>query len=236
MTFSWNIHRGFYPVSSASRQTHVVHSLTFHIARRRRTPWSNHPAHFIVPDAFRRGLLCVAVTGLVLAACANTPRQGVAQLRVTTTLKGTGTAPTGKYAAWLAYSRCMRAHGISTYPDPTQVDGSVRVPGPPPGVNPDTAAFTTAQNACRLLELNGGQPTNAEQQRASTRMLTLSKCMRRHGISAFPDPTFSSPSNRGGYSDIVSNDGVWLAIPNSVDVHSPAFTRASVACDFGGSR
>jgi hypothetical protein len=177
----------------------------------------------------------VAVTGLVVAACTNAPQQGVAQLGVTTTLNG-GTASTGKYAAWLSYSRCMRSHGVPTYPDPTQIDGSVRVPGSPAGVDPNTAAFTTAQDTCRHLEPNAGQPTNAEQQRASARMLKLSKCMRTRGISAFPDPTFSSPSNRGDYSDIVSNDGVWLAIPNSVDVHSPAFTRASVACDFGGSQ
>jgi hypothetical protein len=178
----------------------------------------------------------VALTGLVLAACANAPRQGVAQLGVTTTSNGSGTGSTGKYAAWLAYSGCMRSNGVPTFPDPVQIDGSVRVPGSPAGVDPNTAAFTSALQTCRRLEPNGGQPTNAEQQKASDRMLKLSKCMRKHGVGAFPDPTFAAPSNRGDYSDIFSNDGVWLAIPNSVDVHSPAFTSSSVACDFGGSQ
>jgi hypothetical protein len=57
--------------------------------------------------------------------------------------------------------------------------------------------------------------------------------MRGHGIPGFPDPTFSAPSNRAGFSSIMSNDGVWLAIPNSIDVRSPAFARAAAACNLG---
>jgi hypothetical protein len=54
-----------------------------------------------------------------------------------------------------------------------------------------------------------------------------------HCISGFPDPAPSPPSNRAGYSAIMSHDDVWWAIPNSVDVRSPAFEQAAAACNLG---
>jgi hypothetical protein len=57
--------------------------------------------------------------------------------------------------------------------------------------------------------------------------------MRAHRTSRFPDPTTSRPSNRAGYSDIMEHDGVFLAIPNSIDLQSPAFQHAAAACNFG---
>jgi hypothetical protein len=65
-------------------------------------------------------------------------------------------------------------------------------------------------------------------------MLQISQCMRRHGISSFPDPqTGSPPSNPVGYSAILGRDGYFLAIPSSIDTRSPAFTQAATACKFG---
>jgi hypothetical protein len=222
-------------MSPAPRQTHDVPSLAFllrsitdHFGRLSRD--SSRPALIAI------ALFGVAVSGLVLAACTQSPSQSVAQLGTTTTApNGTSVTTTNKYGAWLAYSRCVRAHGFPTYPDPKQIDGDVQVSGAPAGVNPDSSAFTSAQGSCRHLEPNGGLSTNSEQQRASSRLLKLSRCMRQQGITGFPDPTLSAPSSRAEFSDIMSNDGVWLAIPNSVDVHSSAFDRASVACDFGHS-
>lgn len=217
LPFSWNIHGLFFSLSSTARQTHDVHSLTLP---------SRTVALFVI----------VSVSGLVLSACTTSTPPGVAHFGVTTTTSnGAITTTTNKYAAWLAYSRCMRSNGVPTYPDPKQLDGDVQVPGSPAGVNPDSPAFATAQQSCHHLEPNDGQSTNAERQRASSRMLQLSKCMRQQGITEFPDPTFDPPTNRGGFSDIVSNDGVWLAIPNAVDLHSPAFDKASAACGFGAS-
>jgi hypothetical protein len=50
--------------------------------------------------------------------------------------------------------------------------------------------------------------------------------------SGFPDPTTSRPSNRADYN-ISDRDGVFLAIPNSIDMRSPAFQHAAAACNFG---
>ena len=61
-------------------------------------------------------------------------------------------------------------------------------------------------------------------------MLHISQCMRAQGISGFPDPTLGPPSNRAGYSAIRSNGVAWLAVPDSIDVRSPAFKQAAAAC------
>jgi hypothetical protein len=54
--------------------------------------------------------------------------------------------------------------------------------------------------------------------------------MRKHGISGFPDPTTSPPSNPGN-SGILGHGGYYLAIPKSIDANSPAFEQAAAACN-----
>jgi hypothetical protein len=63
-------------------------------------------------------------------------------------------------------------------------------------------------------------------------MLAISECMRRHGISEFPDPTLSAPTSPAGYSAVLGRDGVFLAIPNTINPRSPAFKQAAAACGF----
>jgi hypothetical protein len=145
----------------------------------------------------------------------------------------TGATATGKYAASLAYSRCMRSHGVTNFPDPKQVGGGIQVSGSAAGINPQSPLFTSAQRSCRHLLPGGGQPpTHAGQQQGLARMLHISQCMRAHGISGFPDPTLAPPSSRAGYSAVRSNGVAWLAIPNSIGVRSPAFERAASVCQF----
>lgn len=179
-------------------------------------------------------LIAAACLSLLLAACGGPTGSAVAQLgSTTTTLTSTGTTSMSKYTAALAYSRCMRSHGVPDYADPKQVGGGgIQISGAPSGVNRDSPVFTAAQESCRPLLPNGGQPTTSGRDQELARMLALARCMRAHGVSAFPDPTLSAPSNRAGFSHIMSNDGVWIAIPNSVDVGTSAFERAATACNF----
>ena len=190
----------------------------------------------------RRGLSAVVLAGvtLLVTACGGSPGSHVAQLGSTTassaTQSGTGEPTADKYAASLAYSRCMRSHGVPSFPDPTQVGGGIQIPGSGPGIDPQSPLFKSAQKSCKHLLPNGGQPpTHAEQQQALTRMLHSSQCMRSHGIAGFPDPTLSPPSSRAGHSAIMSNGVAWLAIPDTIDVRSPAFERAAAACNLGPS-
>jgi hypothetical protein len=169
------------------------------------------------PDPARLVLLAAALAGLLVSA----PRGRAAS--------------TDKYAAWLAYSRCMRSHGVPTFPDPKQVAGGIQISGTPAGIDPGSPLFLAAQQSCRRLLPGGGRSTPAAQQDALGRMLRSSRCMRAHGVPGFPDPTLSPPSSRAGYADVMSNGVAWLAIPDSIDVRSPAFDRAAGACGLGAS-
>jgi hypothetical protein len=188
---------------------------------------------------FRRfAAVLVALIGLslLLSACGTAPSSPVAQLGSTNpTNSSAGTTAGGKYASALAYSRCVRSHGVANFPDPKQGGGGGIEIGSGSGVNTQSTAYKSAQQSCKDLLPGGGQPTHSEQQQEIALLLHVSQCMRAHGISGFPDPTLSPPSNRAGNSDIMSNDGVWLAIPNSIDVRSPAFERAAAACNFAQS-
>jgi hypothetical protein len=58
--------------------------------------------------------------------------------------------------------------------------------------------------------------------------------MRVHGVSGFPDPTLGPPpSSPQEFSIAMGRDGVSLLVPKTIDVSSPAFKRAAVACHFG---
>jgi hypothetical protein len=53
---------------------------------------------------------------------------------------------------------CMRAHGITNFPDPVHYGGGIRVgPGPNSGINTHSARFQSAEAACRQY-LPGGGP------------------------------------------------------------------------------
>ena len=179
----------------------------------------------------------MAGLALLAAACSGSSGNPVAQLTATTTSSATqsrtGASGTGKYAASLAYSRCMRSHGVPNFPDPKQTaGGGIQISGSRSGMNPQSPLFMSAQQSCRHMLPGGGQPTHAGQQQALTRMLHISQCMRAHGISGFPDPTLAPPASRADYSQISSNGIAWLAIPDSIDVRSPAYEEAAAACNF----
>jgi hypothetical protein len=200
----------------------------------------NGPCPSCGPRQSWLGVSAVVVAGLaglslLVSACGGSPASQAAQVASTassTRRSSTGPSATGKYAASLAYSHCMRSHGVPNFPDPKQVGGGIQVSGSASGINPQSPLFMSAQESCRHLLPGGGQPTHAGQQQALARMLHISQCMRAHGISGFPDPTLSPPSSRAGYSAIRSNGVAWLAIPDSIDVRSPAFEQAAAACNF----
>ena len=64
--------------------------------------------------------------------------------------------------------------------------------------------------------------------------LQVSECMRRHGVSGFPDPTLKLPSisNRAQYGIVEDRDGAVLAVPSTINTSSPAFKQAATACGF----
>jgi hypothetical protein len=116
----------------------------------------------------------------------------------------------------LAYSRCVRAHGVPGFPDPGSggqlskqaVVTALRA------VSDSRAAAATG--ACARLNPAGQENPvlTAQDQQDYLRAVA---CMRSHGITGFPDPTFP-----GGHLD--------LQIPASIDTTSRQFTRAAQTC------
>jgi hypothetical protein len=103
----------------------------------------------------------------------------------------TGTSssrPVSKQGAMLAYSRCMRTHGVTDYPDPDSHDGLPL--GGPSGsdLDPDSATYQHANQACVSLLPGGAAQQQHEQAQLGAAALGFARCVRAHGISGFPDP------------------------------------------------
>jgi hypothetical protein len=61
----------------------------------------------------------------------------------------------------LAFAKCMRDHGIAGYPDPTTRDDGSLSWGLPKGTDINSDQFKAAQQACKSLLPDGGQPAGA---------------------------------------------------------------------------
>jgi hypothetical protein len=116
----------------------------------------------------------------------------------------------------LAYSRCVRSHGVPDFPDP---DSSGQIPKEAAvralrRVSDSLAKAATY--ACANMNPAGqGGPALTTQEQQD--YLTAAACMRSHGITGFPDPTF--PGGRVSFS-----------VPPSIDTNSRQFTQAAQTC------
>jgi hypothetical protein len=118
----------------------------------------------------------------------------------------------------LAYSQCMRAHGVTNFPDPNG-QGQLFIQGSPgSGLDPNSPTFQAAQKACQSKM---PAPTKAEQEQALQNALKMSECMRNHGIKDFPDPDV-----HGGHISLSINGS-----PGSdLNPNNPLFQAAQKAC------
>ena len=132
--------------------------------------------------------------------------------------------------SFLAFSECMRSHGVTAFPDPSP-GGGINLDGT--GLNPAAPAFEAAQATCRHLLPGGGPPAHASEQQKE-QLFAMSECMRSDGVSGFPDPVTRStpPSNPQAYSIAEGTGDLWLLVPSTINVNSPAFTKAAKACKF----
>jgi hypothetical protein len=133
----------------------------------------------------------------------------------------------------LAFAKCMRANGVPNFPDPTAGGGGLFSMA---GLNPAAPAFEAAQTKCHTLLPGGGLPGPGTQTHPSAqtvaKLLNIARCMRQHGVSQFPDPRTSVPSNFSPvmYTGLTDFDGAILAWPSTINFHAPAYTQAAAAC------
>jgi hypothetical protein len=166
----------------------------------------------------RRATAALIAAALPLAACGSSGSNGSGS-------GSTNAADSKNYSQALQFASCMRSHGVPNFPDPkANGSGGMRIESTPGstkvnGVSVNGPAFQSAMQACRSKLPNGGKTGQLSAARRQ-QMLDFSKCMRAHGITGFPDPTF----NGGG--------GVQLQLSKStgIDPNSPAFQAAQKAC------
>jgi hypothetical protein len=136
---------------------------------------------------------------------------------------GTGTH-SGGVPAGIRFAECMRTHGVPKFPDPGSTHEIPILRSP---------AFQSALKSCQRL-VGGGVSPGPPSPRARARLLEIAECMRRRGISDFPDPRGGSPpATLTGYSLILGTAGYFLALPDSINPGSPAFKQAASVCKFG---
>ena len=134
-------------------------------------------------------------------------------------------------AGTAAYARCMRGHGVAVETS-RNGRGAVVVGGF--RTSPEGPVFQRAQNACKKLLPGRGLPGEGPPPSSQTfdRLVKIARCMRGHGISEFPDPTTTRPTDLppGRYREITDYDGAILLFPRGLDLEAPAYRKALTAC------
>jgi hypothetical protein len=124
----------------------------------------------------------------------------------------------------------MRSHGVPNFSDPGPGTG-IAIPN---GVNPRAPAFQSAQKTCNKFLPPGGPLKGPASESQRLQMLRLAQCMRRHGLSTFPDPMSSPPPPGTGFGLAFGAPGSFIAVPQSM-LDSPAFNQAAARCGFPGA-
>jgi hypothetical protein len=130
----------------------------------------------------------------------------------------TTAATTPTQSGALSYARCMRAHGVQNFPDPTGGNNKQAVVSALQAVG--TSQAQAAQTAC--VHVNGGSPgagqSPAHSQARTAGMIAFARCIRGHGFPNFPDPTSSGQLTH----QMVADAGI--------NLHQPAVLEAGDAC------
>jgi hypothetical protein len=122
----------------------------------------------------------------------------------------------------------MRDHGLASFPDLTVRSGANgQNPVAVPAQYADSPAFKPATRACEQLLPEVGTPSGpaggvvesaqARYAREQT-ILAFARCMRSHGVTAFPDPTPQGQLTAE------------MVVAVGIDLHSPSVLRAIAAC------
>lgn len=126
----------------------------------------------------------------LLASCSSGagPSVPVAALGGSASASASPTASTSVYQKGLAFSACMRSHGVSGFPDPTtNGQGGVQLRlDKNSGIDPNSSRFKAAQQACQAL-MPGGKAGGGNSFDPS-KIGPWAACIRSHGEPKFPDP------------------------------------------------
>jgi hypothetical protein len=162
------------------------------------------------------GILGLAAFGCGQPAAATVPGRAIGLQLSSGSSGGPGSRSPGSFIRQeLAFSQCMRRHGLPKWPDPNS-NGTF-----PPSAKQVAASnpsrFQDARSACSHLLPNAGNgPTEAQWQQILTTMVKFARCMRHHGVPNWPDPAYDTHGRP--------------VFDVNVDPNSPQFSREIHAC------
>jgi hypothetical protein len=117
--------------------------------------------------------------------------------------------------ALLAFSACIRAHGISNFPDPQPGGGFARAALNP--IDENSPQFLSADKSCRTLGIASGFDHGPGYlQKHVQQEIAQSECMRKHGV-----PNMPLPDAQGQ-----------IVFPPGLSPRSPAMQAASKHCAY----
>jgi hypothetical protein len=131
----------------------------------------------------RRPLVALAMVALISAGCgSNAPS-------ATETASSASTDTTKKLTARdkaVKFAECIRAHGVSDFPDPNAKNDFEY------GVSVSLAVWQQATAACKSLQPPGtlSSKRSPKQQKEG---LDFAQCVRENGVKDFPDPVNGEP-------------------------------------------
>lgn len=177
------------------------------------------------PRQLRRAILAAAgalSVAIALSACGTGPSlPGVATASTHSAAANSSGAGSAQGAPLLAYSSCMRSHGVPNFPDPTSSEGIPKAAAVSALRAVGDAQAKAATNDCNHLLPAGGklsaQPAQTVTPQDQRYYLSAAACMRSHGFPSFPDPVFSTGT-------------VHFPMPGSIDTNSTQFTQAKATC------
>jgi hypothetical protein len=186
------------------------------VLRRPRPAWPRPPRTVAA-------IIAAAALALLAAACGSGGSPSPAGSGGSPAAGGSAGSPSA-----VAYSACIRSHGVPTYPDPNSSGQLPKTDAQLLGVS--TSQYQAAQHACQHLLPTGGSIQQQEAQcmqnsdcppalvqQMMTADLKLARCMRSHGVPNFPDPTNGGsggpffPISRAGISEAASRTHQFVA-------------------------
>jgi hypothetical protein len=179
-----------------------------------------------------RAALVVPVLVLVLAGCGTKNAgadNGVASAANAQNAKGKATTTTtmNDEAARLAFTKCLREHGIDVDDSgPGTLKGragsssdkkeqGIRIHG-----SGDNKKMDAAMKACQKYAPNGGQPPKLDPKQIEA-VRKMAACMRSHGVPSFPDPDKTG---------LLKLEFIQGKSDPTLDPENKTFTKAMEAC------
>jgi hypothetical protein len=162
-----------------------------------RRPWRAWPPIARTAAA----VIAMAALALLAAACSGGGPSSA----------GSGGAPhaagSSSSPSAVAYSACMRSHGVRNFPDPDPGSGGAIPKADPQRLGVSTSQLRAAQQVCQHLIPNAGDTAEQQQelqcaqsgncsqavvQQWMSGLRTLARCLRNHGEPNWPDPIITS--------------------------------------------